>query len=535
MTTSRYEPSTRPEERTGRPAPEIALSQFRARVDEILGRRPAVGLAVGIVRDGRLEFFEGHGLADIATKTPITEDTVFRIGSITKLFTAIAMMQLVERGLVDLDAPVNDYLRAYALIPAEASLGPATLRHLLTHTAGIPDVRRITDLLQASFTPSGGRPPQLSVELGKRLPSLAEYYRGGLRVVVEPGSAFAYSNHGYATLGQIVEDVSGIPLERFFRERIFEPLGMADSDVVRSDRIASRLATGYAIGSRGPTAVPDRDWIGAGAGGIYSTARDLARFVAALLDGGANEHGRMLEPATLATMFEPNYQPDARLPGMGLGFFRAEAAGHRLVLHDGILPGFNSELLVAPDDGIGVIGLTNGSEGAFAWLGVELGRLLRQQLRLPEDAVLGNIPHHPEVWPELSGRYVFPPVADLRQRLMLGGGAEVYVRGGRLMVRLLTPIPALYRGLALQPDDETDPYVFRLDLSQFGMAAVRVVFARVVDGRVTAIHTDLAGQPWSLVRAIDHGRKRAWLRPAAAALAVAGVLAAVRRSRRPSR
>ena len=217
--------------------------------------------------------------------------------------------------------------------------------------------------------------------------------------------------------------------------------------------------------------VPDRDWIGAGAGGIYSTARDMARFVAALLGGGANEHGRVLESATLATMFEPHYQPDARLPGMGLGFFRAEAAGHRLVFHDGILPGFNSELLVAPDDGIGVIGLTNGSSGAFAWLAVELGRLLRELLGLPEDAVRNDVPHHPEVWAELCGRYVFPPrIADLRQRLMLGGGAEVFVRGGRLMVRLLTPVPALYRGLPLDPDDESDPYVFRLDLSQFGMA-----------------------------------------------------------------
>ena len=141
-------------------------------------------------------------------------------------------------------------------------------------------------------------------------------------------------------------------------------------------------------------------------------------------------------------MFEPHYQPDARLPGMGLGFFRADAAGHRLVLHDGILPGFNSEVLVAPDDGIGVIGLTNGSAGAFAWLSVELGRLLRDLLGLPEDALPSDVPHHPEVWAQLCGRYVFPPrIADLRQRLMLGYGAEVFVGSGRLMVRLLTPGP----------------------------------------------------------------------------------------------
>ena len=123
--------------------PRSLRIRCRARVDEILNRRPAVGLAVGVVRDGRLEFFHGHGLADIASNTPITEDTVFRIGSITKLFTAIAVMQLCEQGLVDLDAPANDYLRAYQLIPAEAGFRPATLRHLLTHTAGIPDVRHV--------------------------------------------------------------------------------------------------------------------------------------------------------------------------------------------------------------------------------------------------------------------------------------------------------------------------------------------------------------------------------------------------------
>jgi CubicO group peptidase (beta-lactamase class C family) len=507
---------------------------LEAWIDGVLHRHSTVGLAVALVRRGQPPRFLGRGLADIASNEPITEDTVFRVASVTKLFTAIAVLQLEERGLIDLDAPANDYLRAYKLIPAEASWRPPTLRHLLTHTAGIPDVRHVSDLLHAGLSPSDGRPPILSVTFGQRLPSLAAYYRGGLRVVVEPGSAFAYSNHGYATIGQIVEDVSGMPLERYFRERIFEPLGMVDSDLLRSDRIAPRLATGYAFGRGGAKAVSDHDWIGAGAGGIYSTARDMARFVAALLGGGANEHGRVLEPATLATMFDPHYQPDARLPGMGLGFFRADAAGHGLVFHDGILPGFNSELLVAPDDGIGVIGLTNGSSGAFAWLSIELGGLLRELLGVPEDSLRSDAPHHPEVWAGLCGRYLFPPrISDLRQRLMLGGGAEVFVRGGRLMVRLLTPVPALYRGLPLVPDDDADPYVFRLDLSQFAMPPVRVVFAHVVGSRATAVHTDLGGQPWSLIRVADPGTPRAWVATGVGALVVAGVLMAARqRSRR---
>ena len=97
--------------------------ELKGRIDGILNRHPAVGLAVGVIRNGRLEFFSSHGLADIASNTPVTQDTVFRIGSITKTFTAIAVLQLSEQGLVDLDAPVNDYLRAYRLIPAKAGTG----------------------------------------------------------------------------------------------------------------------------------------------------------------------------------------------------------------------------------------------------------------------------------------------------------------------------------------------------------------------------------------------------------------------------
>jgi len=337
--------------------------------------------------------------------------------------------------------------------------------------------------------------------MGEPLPSLAEHFRGGLRVVAQPGTVFAYSNHGFATLGQIVEDMSGMTLERFFRERIFEPLGMEDTDLVRSERIASRLATGYTLRRRGAEAVPDRDWIGAGGGGIYSTTRDIARFAAALMAGGANEHGSILQPASLATMFESHHRPDPRMPGWGLGFARAEAGAHRVVGHDGILPGFNSALWVAPDDGVGVVAFTNGSRGAMAWMDTEFKRLIGHLLDVPDEVVRTDIPSRPEIWGQLCGRYRLPPrISDLRGRLALPGGAEVFVRGGRLMIRALTPIPALYRGLPLHPDDEDDPYVFRLDLSGFGMSTVRVVFGRDVGSGGVAIHADLGGQPLSLVR-----------------------------------
>ena len=190
--------------RAGR-LPDLDSRDIRARVDAILCRRPAVGLALGVVRDGRLAYFRAHGLADISTFTPIAEDTVFPVASITKTFTAIAVMQLWEQGRIDLDAPANEYLRAYRLLAARAGDRAATVQHLLTHTAGIPEVVDPLGVIRPDFGES--------VPAGQRLPSLAEFYGGGIRLVAEPGTRFSYGNHGFATLGQLVADVTGEPLD----------------------------------------------------------------------------------------------------------------------------------------------------------------------------------------------------------------------------------------------------------------------------------------------------------------------------------
>ena len=147
--------------------PDVDQLETRAWVDEILNRRPAVGFAIGVVCNGSLQFFHSQGMADIPAHRPVTEDTVFRIASITKTFTGIAVMQLWELGLVDLDAPANDYLRAYQLVPAKASWRAATIRHLLTHTAGIAEQVPRYGMLRRDY---GG-----SVKIGRPVPSLTEY------------------------------------------------------------------------------------------------------------------------------------------------------------------------------------------------------------------------------------------------------------------------------------------------------------------------------------------------------------------------
>ena len=153
-------------------------------------------------------------------------------------------MQLWERGLVDLDAPANDYLRSFRLIPAKASFRPATVRHLLTHTAGIGYRRRFSDLLRPALG-SGNKAGRSEAS------PLADYYRMGLPVEVEPGTKWGYTNHGFAALGQIVGDVSGQPLDHYLREHIFAPLGRERTELIRSARVHPHLATGYVLRSRG--------------------------------------------------------------------------------------------------------------------------------------------------------------------------------------------------------------------------------------------------------------------------------------------
>jgi CubicO group peptidase (beta-lactamase class C family) len=497
--------------------PEI--DELKARVGEILSRRPAIGLALGVVRNGSLVFFHGHGMADIASRTPITEDTGFRIASISKTFTAVAVMQLWEQGLVDLDAPANDYLRAYRLIPASAGHRPATVRHLLTHTAGVPQTVHPSQALTSGWFGE-------SFDLGRAVPTLAEYYREGLRLAVEPGTTFTYTDHGFATLGQIVEDVSGEPLAGYFREHIFQALGMTDTDLNRSRLVESRLATGYTLGRNGAKAVIDRVWVTAAASSIYSTPRDMARYLAALTGDGGNQSGSILKPETLTMMFRPHYQPDPRVAGIGLSFFRVDLDGHLAVEHQGILPGFTSQIFLAPGDKVGVMAFSNGSRQALMWLPAETGRLLGQLIGAAGDQIRTDIPQRPEIWDELCGWY--QPRAqrsDMQAWSMVGAGAEVFVRRGRLTIRVLSPIPALIKGLPLHPDDAEDPYVFRLDLSRFGIGTARVVFSRQPGPRM-AIHLDLV--PLSLYEQAASRNPRLW---AAGALGLATAATVVRRRR----
>ncbi len=324
--------------------------------------------------------------------------------------------------------------------------------------------------------------------------------------------------------------MTGQPLRRCFAERIFGPLGMTGTDLARSDRIRARLATGYALRADGPRPVRDCDLVPAGAGAIYSTTADMARYMAALLAGGSGEHGQILKPETVTSMFAPHYQPDPRLPGVGLAFFRHDLGGHLVVGHDGLVPGFTSQMSLAPDDGTGVVAFTNGARGAMAWLGGEVTAILGRILGIPEPVIRADVPHHPEIWADFRGWYSFRGSLRDAQKWLVSG-AEVFVRRGQLMLRPVTPLPALARGLPLHPDDPADPYVFRIDLSRFGIGSSRVVFSRSPHAGVTAFHLDLDVALLSFDKQSATGNPRYWVTGGLGAVAAAATANAVRRHR----
>ena len=259
-------------------------------------------------------------------------------------------MQLWEQGLVDLDAPATTIFA-----PSSWSRRSRTCRPPPSGTSSrIPPESDTGDGSRTYFSRASVR----ATERDDPGPALADYYRRGLPVEVEPGTKWAYSNHGFAALGQIVEDVSGQPLDRYLRDYVFDPLGLGTP--TSSDRNgcdpAWLPATCWALGasSRSPTA-RSRPWRG----------RDVLdhgghpRYVAALLRMAAGEHGSVLRPETVATMFRPHFQPDPRVPGMGLGFELGEQGGHKTVGKTGILSGFHSAIALAPEEGIGVIVFSN--------------------------------------------------------------------------------------------------------------------------------------------------------------------------------
>ena len=287
--------------------------------------------SVLVAKDGKPVFRKAYGLADREWNVANTPETRFRLGSITKQFTATAILQLAEQGKLSVDDPISKYYPA-----APAAWAPITLKHLLTHTSGIPSYTAIPGFFaqQARLD----KTPDEIIALTRDKP-----------LDFPPGSKYAYDNTGYILLGYVVEKVSGQPYAAYLQDHIFTPLGMKDTGYDVSDTVLPRRASGYSVaGGKAKNAAFLAMSLPYAAGSLYSTVDDL------LIWDQALHSGKAIKPASVAAMFT-DY-------GFKYGFgqsIRVQKDGRRIWGHNGGINGFSTQINHLPDEGLTVIVLAN--------------------------------------------------------------------------------------------------------------------------------------------------------------------------------
>lgn len=319
------------------PAREMTAEDVGAFLDGIvpqqLARENIAGATVSVVKDGKLLFARGYGYSDVATKAPVSpEKTLFRPGSVSKLFTWTAVMQLHEQGKLDLDRDVNEYLDFK--IP-EAFGAPITMKHLLTHTPGFEE--QVKDLFATEPT------TDLGGYLKTHIPAR----------IFPPGTTPAYSNYGTALAGYVVERVSGVPFTRYVDENIMKPLKMPNSTFAQPlpPELEPNMSKGYRLATGEPLAF---EMVSAfPAGSLSSTGVDMSNFMLAHLQGGRLGDASILKPETVKLMHERLFGLDPAAPGMAHGFYEEPQNGLRIIGHGGDTIAFHSDLHLIPEKGVG--------------------------------------------------------------------------------------------------------------------------------------------------------------------------------------
>ena len=316
-------------------------------ISDAMERYHVPGVAVGMLRAGQVES-AGFGVTSVEHPLPVDGDTLFQIASVTKTMTATVIMRLVERGALDLDAPVRRYIPAFRLRDAAAQEG-ATVRHLVTHTGG---------WLGDCFADFGNGDDALE----RYVTAMAE-----LEQLTPLGEIWHYSNSSFALLGRLIEVVTKKSYEEATRELLFLPLGMTKSCFSAGEAITHRVAVGHVIVDEKPTVA--RPWAFPRAttpvGGVVSTANDLMRYARFHLgDGTAPDGARLLSRPSLDLMRTPLAEADLDRK-VGVSWFIRTVGGVRLQYHGGVAIGQQGVLMIAPDRGEAVTVQTNSARGGL--------------------------------------------------------------------------------------------------------------------------------------------------------------------------
>jgi CubicO group peptidase (beta-lactamase class C family) len=434
------------------------------RIEDYMQRRmPSLrtpGMAVVVVQGDDVLLSRGYGLADRDAGTPMTDDTPVPIASTNKGMTVLAVMQLVEQGLVDLDEPVVSYLPDFTM--DDARVRDITLRQLLSHTAGIPGGWSI-DLAQDEHA------------LERKVESLAT-----VALLRDPGSGYEYSNDGYSVAGLVVQTVSGMAYEDYLATHLFAPLEMTQSTfdlplatewgltTVHTKRHGS-VISGPAPLSRGNNP----------AGGLLTTARDAGKYLIALLNGGALDDAAVISQASLDQMWTP--EPASGAEAYGLGWVVMNQSGLRLLLHAGDLSGTDtfggsaSQFVLVPDHRLAVGVLANMSSFEKAEVAQDIVAILMggepaARPAQPDWRQSTFVPNR-DVWNAYVGEYQ-----------SVSGPLRIYCEGDRLL--------GLAQDISIEFVPQSDTTFIVLAVGALDEAPVE--FVKHADGRVTLV---FSGRP----------------------------------------
>lgn len=374
-------------------------------------------LSIALVDDQEIVWARGFGLANPAAKTPATADTPYRVGSVSKLFTDLAVMQLVEQGKLDLDAPVNAVLPGFT--PRNPFDVPVTLRQLMSHRSGLV------------------REPPVGHYFDPTSPSMAETVKSlnTTTLVSKPGTRTKYSNAGVTVVGAALEAVRGEPFARSIQRTLFEPLGMSRSSFEPNPELSKQMSKGMMWSYDGQKIANPTFLLGTGpAGNLVSTVSDLGRFLSALFADGRG----IVRPETFRSMLAPQFARPGETSEFGLGFAISELDGTRRIGHNGAVYGFASELTALPDKKLGVVVIAsrdcaNGITQRIAIAALRQMRAAREGKPLPSLESTTTVP--PQEARRLEGRFA----GEQTQVDVLARGNTLFVApafgGRRLEVR----------------------------------------------------------------------------------------------------
>lgn len=457
------------------------LTELSAFVDGVMATSMKTnhvpGAVVVMVKDDEVFFAKGYGYADLENRTLVDPaSTLFRPGSVSKLFTWTAIMQLVETGELDLDADVNTFLDFE--IP-DTYPEPITLRAILTHTAGFEDKGDGLFKLDENLVSS------LETYVKENQPAR----------VFPPGKYGAYSNYATALSGYIIERVTGMPFEQYIALNILKPLEMNHStfDQPLPPSLNKDMAEGYNYLNADYIKGSFEYVVGSPAGALSATGMDMANFMIAHLQNGKYKDTQILSPETIQQMHSPLYRPDPRLDGMAYGFFFKTINGHYSLLHGGDTSLFHSHLSLFPESNVGVYISTNGAAGAVVVEDFVTAFINRYYPPADSFSLVPTVDFADRAG-QYAGSYFLARsnFTTLEKTISLMATITVTTTENRVLVNFgneITPYVEVEPGLLVNPDEPSDKLVLKMDEGQITLSPpLPFVFMKMPWYRTLPVH-----------------------------------------------